>query len=206
MRSSVKSFISVTTKITRARGRPRRFDPNEGVAVAQSLFLSRGYDAVGVADLTEALGINPPSFYAAYGSKAELFARTLRRYSEADGVPLSDILRPDRPAAEALAEVLRDAAEKYTAHPGSGGCLAIEGTRCNDVDARTAAIHLTAAARDMIFRFVASTHPDIAETVADYTVTVMNGLSAMAREGCGRDRILQAAELATTVFSAKLTN
>jgi TetR/AcrR family transcriptional repressor for divergent bdcA len=205
VKSSVKRFIAVTTKITRARGRPRGFDPDEGIAVAQSLFLARGYDAVGVADLTEALGINPPSFYAAYGSKAELFARTLQRYSKADGVPLLEILRPGRAAAEALSEILMDAATKYTAHPGNGGCLAIEGTRCNDVDARTAAIHLTSAARDVIFRFVKATHPNSAEAIADYTVTVMNGLSAMAREGYGRDRILRTAELATTAFSEKLT-
>ncbi|UIY30595.1 TetR/AcrR family transcriptional regulator [Neorhizobium galegae] len=32
-----------------------------------------------VADLTEAIGINPPSFYAAFGSKAE----PLRRSSQA---------------------------------------------------------------------------------------------------------------------------
>ncbi|TDK28817.1 TetR/AcrR family transcriptional regulator, partial [Rhizobium deserti] len=59
-----------TTKNIRPRGRPRRFDPDQGIAVAQRLFHARGYDAVSVADLTDALGINPPSLYSAYGSKA----------------------------------------------------------------------------------------------------------------------------------------
>ncbi|WP_117195573.1 TetR/AcrR family transcriptional regulator [Rhizobium terrae] len=196
----------MTTQIARRRGRPRRFDPDEGVAIAQRLFLAQGYDAVGVADLTEALGINPPSFYAAYGSKAELFKRTLNRYSETDGVPLMEILQPGRPAAEALSEVLKDAAKKYTANSGSGGCLAIEGTKCNDMDARTAALILTSAARNTIYRFIAATHPDVAELMADYMVTVMSGLSAAARQGYGSARVIQIAALAATALTGKLTD
>lgn len=188
----------------RGRGRPRRFDPEEGVAIAQRMFLARGYDAVGVADLTEALGINPPSFYAAYGSKSELFKRALNRYSETDGVPLMAILKPGRPVAEALSEVLKDAAKKYTANSGSGGCLAIEGTKCNDIDARSAALTLTSAARDTICRFIAATHPDVAELTADYMVAVMSGLSALAREGYGSNRVIQIAELASTALIGKL--
>ncbi|MBY3195171.1 TetR/AcrR family transcriptional regulator [Rhizobium laguerreae] len=196
----------MTTKTVRRRGRPRRFDPEEGVAVAQRLFLAQGYDAVGVADLTEALGINPPSFYAAYGSKAELFKRALNRYSETGGVPLMAILQPGRPVAEALSEVLKDAAEKYTANNGSGGCLAIEGTKCNDMDARSAALTLTSAARSTICRFIAATHPDVAESTADYMVAVMSGLSAVAREGYGSHRVIQIAELAATALIGKLTD
>ena len=68
-----------TTKKAGPRGRPRRFDPNDGVATAQQIFHAHGYDAVSVADVTQALGINPPSFYAAFGSKAGLYARVLDR-------------------------------------------------------------------------------------------------------------------------------
>lgn len=196
----------MTTKIARGRGRPRRFDPEEGVATAQRMFLAQGYDAVGVADLTEALGINPPSFYAAYGSKAELFKRALNRYSETDGVPLKEILQPGRPAVEVLSEILKDAAKKYTSNSGSGGCLAIEGTKCNDIDARAAALTLTSAARDTIYRFIAATHPDVAELMADYMVAVMSGLSAVAREGYDPARVIRIAALAATALAGKLTD
>ena len=57
------------TKNIRSRGRPRRFDPDQAVATAKQLFHARGFDAVGVAEITSVLGINPPSFYAAFGSK-----------------------------------------------------------------------------------------------------------------------------------------
>src|SRR5689334_1245712 len=126
----------MNTKSSRPRGRPRHFDPEQAVSTARRLFHERGYDAVGVADLTEALGINPPSFYAAFGSKAGLYARTLGHYTATEGVPLAGILRPARPVAEALAAVLEDAAVRYAADPEAPGCLAIEGTRCNDRAAR----------------------------------------------------------------------
>ena len=187
----------MTTNTSRPRGRPRRFDPEQAVATAQSLFHARGYDAVSVADLTTALGINPPSFYAAFGSKAGLYARTLSRYTAAEGVPLAEILRPGRSVAEALAEVLEDAARRYAANPAAAGCLVIEGARCNDPEARKAARALTAAAEDTIRRFVTATYPEAAERVSDYVVTIMVGLSTMAREGHGLYRLLETAHLAS---------
>ena len=194
----------MTTESPRPRGRPRRFDPEQAVVTAQRLFHARGYDAVSVAELTEALGINPPSFYAAFGSKAGLYVRTLGRYTGTKGVPLGNILRAGRPVAEALTEVLEEAARRYAADPAAAGCLAIEGARCNDPEAREAARALTGAAEDTIRRFVAATHPEAAGRLADYVVTVMTGLSTMAREGHGLDRLLATARLASLVLAQAL--
>jgi len=188
----------MTTKTLRPRGRPRRFDLEQAVATAQRLFQERGYDAVSVADITEALGINPPSFYAAFGSKAGLYARTLGRYTGTEGVPLCEILRPGRPVAEALAAVLEEAARRYAADPGSAaaGCLAIEGARCNDPEARAAACALTAAAQESIRSFIAVTHPEVAGQLTDYVATLMAGLSTMARSGHDAPRLLATARVA----------
>ncbi len=128
------------TKKSRGRGRPRGFDPDAAVVTAQRLFHARGYDAVSVGDLTRALGINPPSLYAAFGSKFDLFDRVLGRYSEVGAVPLDRILRPGRPLAEALSEVLVEAARSYTADPDMSGCMVLEGLRSNDDAARAADI------------------------------------------------------------------
>lgn len=191
----------MTTEALRPRGRPRNFDPEQAVAVAQRLFHARGYDAVSVADLTQALGINPPSFYAAFGSKAGLYARTLGRYTETQGIPLKETLQPGRPVAEALAAVLEEAARRYGADPDAAGCLTIEGARCNDPEARAAAQVLTGTASETIRRFVSATRPEAAEALADYVVTMMVGLSTMAREGHGVNRLLGIASLAVTVFA-----
>jgi TetR/AcrR family transcriptional repressor for divergent bdcA len=186
----------MTTKISRPRGRPRRFDADEAIVKAQKLFHARGYDAVGVADLTKALGINPPSFYAAFGSKIALYARALDRYADNGAIPLTQILRNDRPVAEALAEVLKEAACRYAGRDGAAGCLVLEGTRCNDAQARELARAFNIAAEDAVRAYVAARHPDAAQRVTDFVSTVMSGLSAKSRHGHDLERLLASARIA----------
>jgi TetR/AcrR family transcriptional repressor for divergent bdcA len=184
------------TNIISPRGRPRKFDPEEAVATAQRLFHERGYDAVSVADLTKALGINPPSFYAAFGSKAGLYARILERYAVSGAIPLVQILGADRPLAESLAEVLMEAARYYAADTTASGCMVLEGTRSNDPQARDAALGFHIAAQDFIRNAIAERYPHEADRLTDFVCTTMAGLSASARHGQGLDRLLATAQLA----------
>jgi TetR/AcrR family transcriptional repressor for divergent bdcA len=186
----------MTTNILPARGRPRRFDPDEAVATAQRLFHAKGYDGVSVADLTKALGINPPSFYAAFGSKAQMYAKVLDRYALSGAVPLSQILEADRPLADSLTQMLEQAARNYAADPSATGCMVLEGTRCNDPDAREAACGFHVAAQDFIRNSIAQRYPLEADRIADFVSTTMAGLSASARHGQSLDRLLSTARLA----------
>lgn len=192
----------MATEKSRGRGRPRRFDPDEAVATAQRLFHARGYDAVSVADLTGALSINPPSFYAAFGSKAALYARVLERYSATCAIPLARLLRDDRPVVECLAAGLEEAARQYAADPNAAGCLVVEGTRCVDRDARAATRAYNLAAEEVIRRYVAERHPAEAERVTDFVATTMFGLSAKARQGHNLDQLLATARLAGAALAS----
>src|SRR5918997_940849 len=173
----------MATKFSRPRGRPRRFDPEQAVATAQRLFHARGYDAVSIADLTRALGINPPSFYAAFGSKSGLYARVLCRYGGTGAIPLEESLRPD---------------------PAPAGCLGLEGIHCNDREAREAPRAANVAAEDVIRRYIAARHPEEAERLTDFVCTTMTGLSAKARNGHSLDRLLATARLAGLVLAQAL--
>ncbi|MEK8108978.1 TetR/AcrR family transcriptional regulator [Micromonospora sp. M12] len=64
------------------RGRPRGFDADEALERAVEVFWRQGYEGASVSDLTEAMGINKPSLYAAYGGKEELFRKAVARYAE----------------------------------------------------------------------------------------------------------------------------
>lgn len=192
------------TKIPLSRGRPRRFDPDEAVRTAQRLFHSKGYDGVSVADLTQALGIKPPSFYAAFGSKAGLYARVLDAYNECNSIPFAQLLQPTKSVSEGLKELLRSAAQHYSAEPEAGGCLVLEGARSIDQEAKDAACAFRAAAEKLIFDYIAAQYPEHAERLTDYVSTVMAGLSAMAHRGQERDRLLETARIAGQAIAADL--
>ena len=192
-----------TTKQGRTPGRPRQFDAEQAIETAQRLFHARGYDAVSVADLTQAFGINPPSFYAAFGSKLGLYTRVLQRYSQTGAIPIDALLRDDQPVAASLIAVLQEAARRALptgrpafADPAAAGCLVLEGVHCQDADARVAAGEWHAAARAKIQQYIARHRPQDALRVTDYMDTLMLGLSAKAREGDSLPRLLETVRLA----------
>ena len=63
-----------------ALGRPRAFDAEEALGKALKVFQRKGYEGSSIAELTDAMGINPPSLYAAFGTKEDLFRKALDRY------------------------------------------------------------------------------------------------------------------------------
>lgn len=193
-----------TTKNIRTPGRPRRFDPEQAVETAQYLFHSRGYDAVSVADLTKAFGINPPSFYAAFGSKFGLYSRVLARYNHTGAIPFASLLRDDRPVAECLINVLSEAARRYVADRSAAGCLVLEGTHCNDPEAREAACALHVAAENNIRDYIARRFPQDAVRLTDFMSTLMSGLSAKARAGDSIERLQETVRLAGLVLKQLL--
>ncbi|MFB5078058.1 TetR/AcrR family transcriptional regulator [Raoultella sp. C349492] len=193
-----------TTKQVRTPGRPRQFDPVQAVEIAQYLFHSRGYDAVSIADLTKAFGINPPSFYAAFGSKLGLYTRVLDRYSHTGAIPFAELLRADRSVAQCLIDVLNEAARRYVADPTAAGCLVLEGIHCNDRPAREAASELHTAAEDNIRAYIAQRYPQDAVRLADFISTLMAGLSAKARAGDSLERLQETVRLAGLALEQQL--
>ncbi len=192
------------TKIPHSRGRPRGFDTEQAVATATDLFRARGFDAVGVADVTDVLGIKPPSFYSAFGSKQGLYARVLERYAAMRAIPLADILRQDRPVADNLTALLEAAARHYAADPEAAGCLVVEGTRCNDAQAREAALAYNLVVETQIRDHIAERHAAKAAALTDFVATTMFGLSAKARNGHGLDRLLSTARLSSSAIRSAL--
>ena len=65
-----------------ARGRPRSFDRDLALEKAMRVFWEKGFAATSMTDLTTAMGIAPPSLYAAFGSKEDLYAEALDLYDQ----------------------------------------------------------------------------------------------------------------------------
>jgi AcrR family transcriptional regulator len=108
-------------------GRARAFDADEALDRAMTVFWTKGYEGTSLSDLTEAMGINRPSLYAAYGNKEELFRKALQRYGEGPSSYERDALA--HPTARAVAEgLLRGAADVQTDPGTPAGCLAVLGS------------------------------------------------------------------------------
>ncbi|MDP5279893.1 hypothetical protein Q9Q95_13240 [Sphingomonas sp. DG1-23] len=101
--------------------------------------------------------------------------------------------------------MLEEAARRYAADPDAAGCLVLEGTRCNDPEAREAARAFNVAAEGVIRDYVAARHPEAAERMADFVSTTMSGLSAKTRNGHGLDRLLASSRLAGLALAQALS-
>ncbi|EWY41751.1 TetR family transcriptional regulator [Skermanella stibiiresistens SB22] len=174
-------------------GRPRSFDLEEALEAGQQLFHERGYDGVSLSDLTAAIGIAAPSFYAAFGSKAAFFQMILGRYSSA--TPPIDAFGVEGDAVATLIETYLVArAVSYSRDAAAQGCLVLNATRnCSDAGAAAAAGQIAEDGRLRVRDLVARSRPDLAEPVSDLVASVMQGLSAHARQGWSTERLVTVA-------------
>lgn len=169
------------------------------------LFQSRGYDAVGVAELVKELGIKPPSFYAAFGSKAGLLERAIERYSASEANVFERARDKGGNVAEVIERTLGNAARLYPEQGGVAGCLVLDGTRnCADADARA----LTAAAKQAGYEelraFIATEYPDIAARLARQVTIALAGMSAAARDGATRAELADFAKSIGQAFRQEM--
>ena len=169
---------------TKKRGRPRAFCEAAALDAAGELFAARGFDAVTIAELTRVMGIAPPSFYAAFASKAALYERVLDRRIAADPF-VDEVLSGADTLRGGIAALLRAAASRYA---NGTGCLVAEGARaCSDETASSAARARLAATRGRIEAFVAERDGDPA--IPGAVVTALFGLSAAARAGAATEEL-----------------
>ncbi len=183
-------------------GRPRSFDIDAALGVGQRLFHERGYDGVSLADLTHALGIAAPSFYAAFGSKAAFFKKILDRHASA-ALPIDEFLTEGRPIAAAIEQFLVARAVTYSEQGLARGCLVLEATHnCSDRSALSAAEQIAEDGRLRTRDLIAKSRPDLSEPISDLVASILHGLSALARQGWPSDRLVAAARNAALAVRA----
>lgn len=107
------------------RGRPRNFDRALALRRAMEVFWERGYEGTSLSDLTEAMGIERPSLYAAFGCKEALFREAVDLYNEIEGVPAQRVLETALTARQAIETMLRDYAATYTQAGKPPGCMIV---------------------------------------------------------------------------------
>jgi AcrR family transcriptional regulator len=178
-----------------ARGRPRAFDADEALDRAIEVFWRRGYEGASLSDLTEAMGINRPSLYAAFGNKEQLFRRAVERYAAIDMSYARAAL--ERPTAFEVAEsFLRANVEALTRPDRPSGCLSVQGGLASGSDggrvARLLADSRLAGERALAARFArAIDDGDLqagtdAAALARFVMAVSEGHAVHAAAGVDR--------------------
>jgi AcrR family transcriptional regulator len=105
-------------------GRPREFDRDAALQEAMLVFWRKGFLATSMNDLCDAMGIRPPSLYAAFGSKEALYIEAVRHYAKTIGPSIWGRLT-DGPSARACVENLLLAAVESMPECGvtPAGCM-----------------------------------------------------------------------------------
>src|SRR5580692_4847961 len=182
------------------RGRPRAFDPDEALRKALAVFWERGYEGTSMNDLVEAMGIASASIYAAFGSKAELFRRTMGLYGATRGEPPRRALREQPTARGAIEAMLRATADEITRPDDPHYCMLILAAPTGAVENHEVREFLAGGRRAMLAeirgRLVRGTvdgdlaaSPASLDAIARYYTTVVQGLSIQARDGASREEL-----------------
>jgi AcrR family transcriptional regulator len=193
-------------------GRPREFDAETALDQAMEVFWRHGYEGATIAQLTEAMGINPPSLYACFGNKEGLLKAALDRYTKLRGVWMDEVVAA--PTARDVAErMLMGIAEKQTDPANPPGCLLVQGGIACGTGSENVPFELAARRAEnedqLRDRFVrAKAEGDLKPTsdpaaLARYVSAVAVGMGVMASSGADREALGQVASVALQAVEAQ---
>jgi AcrR family transcriptional regulator len=197
---NVKALIDMsTTEMKRPRGRPSAFDYDEVLEKALNVFWSRGYEGSSMAELTEAMGINRPSIYAAYGNKEELFSKALGRYMAGPVAYVAEAMN-ESTAKQVAERFLTKSAEFLSNESNPRGCMIAIGTLFSGEGSEQVQRELISYRQgyEKAFRErfdLAKSHSDLPQSVntaalAKYIATVHQGMSVQSASGANKEELL----------------
>jgi len=167
------------------------------------LFWRHGYEGVSVADLTSAIGIAPPSLYAAFGSKAGLYREALDLYADLPGA--LDGMEGAETLGQAVTGLLDAAIRAVTAE--DRGCMISTGLVEGATEQQELARELGDRRRalrdriaDALSRWLERSE---AERLAAYLSAVQQGMAVQARDGATAEELSNIADETVAGILAK---
>ena len=198
-------------------GRKRSFDKEEALDTAMRVFWENGYNGTSLSDLTSALGINKPSLYAAFGNKEQLFATAMDHYIECYAAPnlhqLTDA--PDAPLSQRLRAYLFGVIDVISDCESPKGCMFVKsscesgGTAIPDqIQASIQGMGMANEAALAKLLEAAKQNGQLAEdaqvqNITSYLLSVIYGLSILARRGKPRKELETVADMAVHSLPCK---
>lgn len=190
----------------RIGGRPRGFDREAALDVAMRLFWRHGFEGVSFQQLTSAMGLAPPSLYAAFGNKAALYRETLDRYAAMRGASDLSFMDEALPLREAVRLLLDGTAEGLLDPKGEVGCMLNAGMIASHPDHADLARELAdrrAAFRELLKeKLLHWVSRSDADRLSRFITAVMQGLAIQARDGYSLEDLQMVASEAINAMPA----
>jgi TetR/AcrR family transcriptional repressor of nem operon len=106
--------------------RPKEFDYDEKLKVARNLFWKKGYTATSMNELEKALQVNRSSLYQTYGSKHDLFLKSLSNYLDTKEKDYQRAAVSSKDPLEAIANIIQSVLKTILRDQKT--CLAVNST------------------------------------------------------------------------------
>lgn len=185
------------------RGRPRAFKEEEALEKATCVFWRKGFEGTSLSDLTEAMGINRPSLYAAFGNKEELFRKVMDRYGRGPASHVCEAMEA-RTAREVAERCILGTADLLCDPSHPPGCLGVNAfvAGADEAVREDMAARRFAVIEALRKRFVRARKEGDLPAGADpsalamYISTVTQGMSVLAASGAKQADLQQVARLA----------
>jgi AcrR family transcriptional regulator len=197
----------------RKGGRPLSFDRDAALEQAMLLFWRHGYETTSISDLTQAMGITAPSLYTAFGDKRRLFLEAASRYAgdpEAGSIAIDDA----RTAYDAACSILNGAVVAFTGKTTPPGCLLASATASGSPGSADVQAIIAGYRQRICARLCARIERDVtmgllpndtdAAALAALVVTVVQGLSVLARDGVERAALSRIAEASLNAWPSPI--
>jgi AcrR family transcriptional regulator len=192
-------------------GRPRQFDFDKTLDRALKVFWRKGYEGASLPELTQAMGINRPSLYSAFGNKEELFRKAVDRYVTENARHVHEALAAPT-SREVVQRLWLGGIEVVAGAKTPRGCLLVQGAlACGDAAdpvrkevARRRAV-AEAALCERLERAIAEGDLPADCSAADlarYAMSVAFGLAVQAAGGASAEELRRAAEIALRAWPA----
>lgn len=193
------------TRSVATMGRPREFDLDEALDRAMEVFWQHGYDGASISGLCQAMGIRPPSLYAAFENKAGLFRHVIDRYLEQKTRYFAEAF--DEPSARGTVVRLVRGCAEFLAEKGKPvGCLFMRSTAtwsdceaCVWEELASRRAEGEARLRERLER--AAVEGELPPGIdpgefTQYVAAVLEGMSARAAAGASGEELRQIGEMA----------
>lgn len=198
------------TEAKRRPGRPLSFNREQALEKAMYQFWKTGYETTSVADLTFAMGITAPSLYTAFGDKETLFLECVARYSNPGPMTTADAISKAPSARAAAQRLLEFAADWFTQPGGPSGCLVASAASSGSEAAEPVRNALRQVREITRIALQKRVERDIREgllaqgtnarALASMTMSTMQGMSTLARDGASRIMLQEVAKAVTMAW------